>query len=295
MDDGCDLVHLLHTKRQDALENVIGGTEETTTGVIRLRAMAKEKVLSYPIVAVNDALTKHFFDNRYGTGQSAVDGVLRATNLLLAGKTAVVAGYGWVGRGIATRLRGMGAITIVTEVDPFRALEAAMDGFEVTTMVAAAPRGDLFITATGNVNVIGKEALAKIKDGAIVANAGHFNDEIDLASLSKMATGCRELRPFVNEYRLTDGRTVVVLAEGRLVNLSAAEGHPPAVMDMSFADQALSVDDVAIKKKKIKPQVYPVPAALDEQIARAKIAAMGMKIDEMTDEQRLYANSWKAG
>jgi adenosylhomocysteinase len=295
MDDGADLVTELHTKRRELLPGVRGGTEETTTGVTRLRAMAAEGVLAYPIVAVNDALTKHFFDNRYGTGQSAVDGVLRATNLLLAGKTAVVAGYGWVGRGIATRLRGMGAITIVTEIDPFRALEAAMDGFEVTTMVEAAARGDLFITATGNVNVIGADALAKLKDGAIVANAGHFNDEIDLSTLSKLATGCRELRPFVSEYRLRDGRSVVVLADGRLVNLSAAEGHPPAVMDMSFADQALSVEYLVKNAGTLAPQVYPVPAELDERIARAKIAAMGMKIDEMTDEQRQYANSWKAG
>jgi len=237
---------------------------------------------------VNDALTKHLFDNRYGTGQSAIDGVIRATNVLIAGKTAVVAGYGWVGRGIASRLRGMGAITLVCEVDPFRALEAAMDGFEVTTMVDAAARGDLFITATGNVNVIGKEALAKLKDGAIVANAGHFNDEIDLTTLASLATGCRELRPFVSEYRLKSGRSVVVLAEGRLVNLAAAEGHPPAVMDMSFADQALSVEYLVRNAKTLEPQVYPVPRELDEQIARAKI-------DAMTDEQRLYANSWKAG
>jgi len=295
MDDGADLVTELHTKRRELLPGVRGGTEETTTGVTRLRAMATDGVLAYPIVAVNDALTKHFFDNRYGTGQSAVDGVLRATNLLLAGKTAVVAGYGWVGRGIATRLRGMGAITIVTEIDPFRALEAAMDGFEVTTMALAAARGDLFITATGNVNVVGAEALAKLKDGAIVANAGHFNDEIDLTTLSKLATGCRELRPFVSEYRLRDGRSVVVLADGRLVNLSAAEGHPPAVMDMSFADQALSVEYLHKNAGALAPQVYPVPKELDERIARAKIAAMGMKIDTMTEEQRVYANSWKAG
>src|SRR3954470_8282857 len=295
MDDGADLVTELHTKKRDLLKEVRGGTEETTTGVTRLRAMATEGVLAYPIIAVNDALTKHFFDNRYGTGQSAVDGVLRATNLLLAGKTAVVAGYGWVGRGVATRLRGMGAITIVTEIDPFRALEAAMDGFEVTTMVEAAARGDLFITCTGNVNVIGKDALAKLKDGAIVANAGHFNDEIDLATLGTLATGCRELRPFVSEYRLRDGRHVVVLADGRLVNLSAAEGHPPAVMDMSFANQALSVEHLLKKGKDLAPQVYPVPHELDEQIARAKLVAMNMNIDSMSDEQRLYANSWKAG
>ena len=295
MDDGADLVTELHTKRRELLAGVTGGTEETTTGVTRLRAMATEGVLAYPIVAVNDALTKHFFDNRYGTGQSAIDGVLRATNLLLAGKIAVVAGYGWVGRGIAARLRGMGAITLVCEVDPFRALEAAMDGFEVTTIVDAAARGDLFITATGNVNVIGKDALAKIKDGAIVANAGHFNDEIDLATLSSLATGCRELRPFVNEYRLRDGRSVIVLADGRLVNLAAAEGHPPAVMDMSFADQALSVEYLRKSAGSLAPQVYPVPRELDERIARAKLDAMHMKIDQMTEEQRKYASSWKAG
>jgi len=295
MDDGADLVTDLHTKRRELLPNVKGGTEETTTGVNRLRAMASEGVLTYPIVAVNDALTKHFFDNRYGTGQSAIDGVIRATNLLLAGKTAVVAGYGWVGRGIAARLRGMGSITIVCEVDPFRALEAAMDGFEVTTIAEAASRGDLFITATGNVNVIGKEAIAKLKDGAIVANAGHFNDEIDLATLTQAATGCRELRPFVNEYRLRDGRHVVVLADGRLVNLAAAEGHPPAVMDMSFANQALSAEYLVTKGRDLAPQVYPVPRELDEQIARAKLAAMHMRIDTMTEEQRVYANSWKAG
>jgi adenosylhomocysteinase len=295
MDDGADLVTELHTKRRELLADVKGGTEETTTGVTRLRAMASEGVLAYPIVAVNDALTKHFFDNRYGTGQSAIDGVIRATNLLLAGKTAVVAGYGWVGRGVAARLRGMGAITIVTEVDPFRAIEAVMDGFEVTTMALAAARGDLFITCTGNVNVIGKEALAKLKDGAIVANAGHFNDEIDLKTLGTLATGCRELRPFVSEYRLRDGRSVVVLADGRLVNLSAAEGHPPAVMDMSFANQALSVEYLLGKGKALAPQVYPVPRELDEQIARAKLEAMRMKIDSMTEEQRLYSNSWKAG
>jgi adenosylhomocysteinase len=295
MDDGADLVTELHTKRRELLAEVRGGTEETTTGVTRLRAMASEGVLAYPIVAVNDALTKHFFDNRYGTGQSAIDGVIRATNLLLAGKTAVVAGYGWVGRGVAARLRGMGAITIVTEIDPFRAIEAVMDGFEVTTMAIAAARGDLFITCTGNVNVIGKDALAKLKDGAIVANAGHFNDEIDLKTLGTLATGCRELRPFVSEYRLRDGRSVVVLADGRLVNLAAAEGHPPAVMDMSFANQALSAEYLIGKGKDLAPQVYPVPRELDEQIARAKIEAMDMKIDTMTDEQRLYANSWKAG
>src|SRR5438128_7218613 len=236
MDDGADVVTLLHTERKDLLPHVKGGTEETTTGVIRLRAMAAEGVLAYPIVAVNEAQTKHMFDNQYGTGQSAVDGILRATNLLLAGKIAVVAGYGWVGRGIASRLRGMGSIVLVCEVAPLRALEAAMDGFEVTTMAAAAARGDLFVTATGNVNVIGCDAIGALKDGAILANAGHFNDEIDLRALGEQAADRRGLRPFVEEYRLRDGRRVVVLGEGRLVNLAAAEGHPPAVMDMSFAN-----------------------------------------------------------
>ncbi len=295
MDDGADLVTELHTKRRDLLPDVRGGTEETTTGVTRLRAMAAEGVLAYPVVAVNDALTKHLFDNRYGTGQSAVDGILRATNLLLAGKTAVVAGYGWVGRGIASRLRGMGAIVLICEIDPLRALEAAMDGFEVTTVVAAAARGDLFVTATGNVNVIGREAIGKLRDGAILANAGHFNDEIDLKSLSGMSTASRELRPFVTSYALRDGRNVVVLAEGRLVNLAAAEGHPPAVMDMSFANQALSVEHLIAKGKTLRREVYPVPRELDEDIARRKLAAMNMKIDTLTAEQTEYARSWKAG
>ncbi len=295
MDDGADLVTELHTKRRELLSDVRGGTEETTTGVTRLRAMASAGVLAYPIVAVNDAMTKHLFDNRYGTGQSAVDGILRATNLLLAGKTAVVVGYGWVGRGIASRLRGMGAITMVCEVDPLRALEAAMDGFEVTTIVAAAKRGDLFVTATGNVNVIGREAIANLKDGAIVANAGHFNDEIDLGFLTSQAAACRELRPFVQEYRLRDGRGVIVLGEGRLVNLAAAEGHPPSVMDMSFANQALAIEYLMNNAGSLAPQVYPVPRELDEQIARDKLEAMGMRIDAMTPEQAEYAKSWKAG
>jgi len=295
MDDGADVVTELHTRRRELLPEVRGGTEETTTGVTRLRAMAAEGVLAYPIVAVNDALTKHLFDNRYGTGQSAVDGILRATNLLLAGKTAVVAGYGWVGRGIASRLRGMGSIVLICEVDPLRALEAAMDGFEVTTVVAAARRGDLFVTATGNVNVIGRDAIANLKDGAIVANAGHFNDEIDLKALGEQATSRREMRPFVEEYTLRDGRHVVVLGEGRLVNLAAAEGHPPAVMDMSFANQALAVEYLVTKGGTLAPQVYPVPHELDEEIARRKLEAMGMKIDSMTTAQSEYARSWKAG
>ena len=295
MDDGADLVTELHTKRRELLATVRGGTEETTTGVNRLRAMASEGVLAYPIIAVNDAQTKHLFDNRYGTGQSAVDGIVRATNLLLAGKTATVVGYGWVGRGIASRLRGMGAITLVCEIDPLRALEAAMDGFEVTTAVDAARRSDLLVTATGNVNVVGTDAIGTLKSGAILANAGHFNDEIDLKHLAGLASEQRELRPFVQEYRLRDGRTVVVLAEGRLVNLAAAEGHPPAVMDMSFANQALSVEHLITKAKELQPRVYAVPRELDEKIARGKLDAMGMKIDAMTDEQRTYASSWKAG
>ncbi|MDE3101762.1 MAG: adenosylhomocysteinase [Chloroflexota bacterium] len=295
MDDGADLVTELHTKRRELLPEVVGGTEETTTGVNRLRAMAAEGVLAYPIVAVNDAMTKHLFDNRYGTGQSAVDGVIRATNLLIAGKTAAIGGYGWVGRGIASRLRGFGAITLVCEVDPLRALEAAMDGFEVTTVADAVSRADLFVTATGNVNVLGREALDRAKDGAILANAGHFNDEIDLRYLASLATSTRELRPFVAEYQLRDGRAIVVLAEGRLVNLSAAEGHPPAVMDMSFADQALSVEHLRAHARELEHRVYPVPQELDEEIARQKLAAMGMRIDTLTDEQRTYARSWKAG
>ena len=295
MDDGADLVTELHTKRRELLPGVRGGTEETTTGVTRLRAMAAEGVLAYPIIAVNDAFTKHLFDNRFGTGQSAIDGILRATNLLLAGRTVAVVGYGWVGRGIASRMRGMGAITLVCEVDPLRALEAAMDGFEVTTVTAAASRAELFVTATGNLNVIGREAIDALRDGAILANAGHFNDEIDLGYLARIATACREVRPFVKEYRLPGGRAAVVLADGRLVNLAAAEGHPAAVMDMSFANQALAVEHLAAKARDLRPQVYPVPREIDERIATAKLTAMGMRIDEMTEEQRVYAASWKSG
>jgi adenosylhomocysteinase len=295
MDDGADLVTELHTKRRELLEHVRGGTEETTTGVNRLRAMAAEGVLAYPIVAVNDAFTKHLFDNRFGTGQSAVDGILRATNLLLAGRSVVVVGYGWVGRGIAQRMRGMGAITLVCEVDPLRALEAAMEGFEVTTIADAASRGDLFVTATGNVNVIGQAAIDALKDGAILANAGHFNDEIDLAYLAALATERRTARPLVEEYRLRDGRILIVLAEGRLVNLAAAEGHPAAVMDMSFANQALAVEHLAKSAGKLDPAVYPVPREIDERIAAAKLAAMGMRVDVMSEEQRLYGASWKSG
>ncbi len=295
MDDGADLVTMLHTQRRERLAGVRGGTEETTTGVIRLRAMAAEGVLAYPIIAVNDAFTKHLFDNRIGTGQSAIDGILRATNVLIAGKTVVVAGYGWVGRGIASRMRGLGAIVLVTEVDPLRALEAAMDGFEVASMRDAAARGDLFVTATGNVSIIGRQHLALLKDGAILANAGHFNDEIDLKALEELAVERTELRPFVEEYRLRDGRRVVVLAEGRLVNLSAAEGHPPAVMDMSFANQAFAVERLVRESGTLAAQVYTVPRDIDETVARLKLQAMGMAVDEMTDEQRTYSASWRMG
>jgi adenosylhomocysteinase len=294
MDDGADVVTLLHMDRKDLLPYVKGGTEETTTGVIRLRAMSAEGVLAYPIVAVNEAQTKHMFDNQYGTGQSAVDGILRATNILLAGKTVVVCGYGWVGRGIAERFRGMGSLVVVTEVDALRGLEAAMDGYRVMPVAEAARIGDLFITATGNVNVIGRQHFTLMKDGAILANAGHFNDEIELGALEKLAKGKREVRRFVEEYQLAD-RKIFVLGEGRLVNHVAAEANPAAVMDMSFANQALSIEYILKNEGKLKPQVYPVPRELDEEIARRKLEAMGTRIDKMTEEQTVYSNSWKAG
>jgi adenosylhomocysteinase len=294
MDDGADVVTLLHTERRELLAGVKGGTEETTTGVIRLRAMAEEGVLKYPIVAVNEAQTKHMFDNQYGTGQSAIDGLLRATNLLLAGKTAVVCGYGWVGRGVAERLRGMGAIVTICEVDPLRGLEAAMDGYQVATVAEAVTRGDVFFTATGNLNVIGKSHFALLKDGAILANVGHFNDEIELGALGDMATGRREIRRFVEEYQLPD-KKVFVLAEGRLLNHVAAEANPAAVMDMSFANQVLSIEYLLKHGTELEPRVYPVPRELDEEIARRKLAAMGMNIDTMTKAQAEYARSWKAG
>jgi adenosylhomocysteinase len=294
MDDGADVVTLLHTERKDLLKGVTGGTEETTTGVIRLRAMAAEGVLAYPIVAVNEAQTKHMFDNQYGTGQSAVDGILRATNILLAGKTVVVAGYGWVGRGVASRFRGMGSIVIIVEVDPLRGLEAAMDGYQVMPIADAARRGDLFITCTGNVNVISAKHFPTLKDGAILANAGHFNDEIELGALEKLTKTKREVRRFVEEYDLGE-RKIFVLGEGRLVNHVAAEANPAAVMDMSFANQALSIEYLIKNAGKLAPQVYPVPRELDEEISRTKLEAMGMRIDKMTDEQATYAKSWKAG
>ncbi len=296
MDDGADLVSTIHQKRRDALEYVIGGTEETTTGVIRLRAMAKEGALAYPIVAVNDALTKHLFDNRYGTGQSTMDGVIRATNVLIAGKTVVVAGYGWCSRGIAMRAHGMGANVIVTEVDPLKALEAVMDGYRVMPMIEAAPIGDIFITSTGDINVIDRHHFEVMKDGAIVANAGHFNVELNIPALAEMAVAPpRRVRPFVDEYTLPDGRRIHILAEGRLVNLSAAEGHPSAVMDMSFANQALSAEYLLHHAEELEKQVYAVPEQIDLAIAELKLAAMGVKIDELTEEQKRYLASWQEG
>ncbi len=292
MDDGADVVTLLHTERKDLLAGVRGGTEETTTGVIRLRAMAKEGVLAYPVVAVNEAQTKHMFDNRYGTGQSGVDALLRSTNMLIAGKTAVVCGYGWVGRGVAERLRGMGAIVMICEVDPLRGLEAAMDGYQVATVAEASKRGDMFFTATGNLNVIGKDHFPLMKDGALLANVGHFNDEIEIPALEKLSRSKRTVRPYVEEYRLPD-KSLFLLAEGRLLNHVAAEANPAAVMDMSFANQLLAVE--YLLREKLAPDVYSVPADQDKEIAKMKLAAMGMKIDTLTAAQSEYAGSWKAG
>jgi adenosylhomocysteinase len=295
MDDGSDLVGELHTHRSDLLADVRGGTEETTTGVIRLRAMAADGALRYPILAVNEASTKHLFDNRYGTGQSAVDGILRATNVLLAGKTVVVGGYGWVGRGIASRAHGMGANVVVVEIDPIRALEAAMDGFRVMTSLDAAEAGDLFITATGALHVFGGEHFRLMRDGAILANAGHFNDEIDIPALEELAAEQREARPFTREYRLADGRRIYLLADGRLVNLAAAEGHPSLVMDLSFANQALGVEWISQHHEELEPKVYEIPIEIDREVARLKLASMGIAIDRPTAEQEAYANSWQQG
>ena len=295
MDDGADLVHLIHTTRRDLLAHIVGGTEETTTGVIRLRAMAKEGVLGYPIVAVNDALTKHLFDNRYGTGQSTLDGIVRATNFLLAGLTVVVAGYGWCGRGVASRARGLGANVVVTEIDPTKAIEAVMDGFRVMSMIDAAAVGDVFITVTGNKHVIAKEHFEQMKSGAILCNSGHFNVEIDLEALGKMASSRRETREFVEEFALRDGRKVYVLGEGRLINLAAAEGHPASVMDMSFANQALSAEYMVKNHASLQKTVYSVPDELDKQVARMKLEAMGVKIDRLTPEQEHYLASWNEG
>ncbi len=295
MDDGADLVTMLLTKRTDLVPNVIAGTEETTTGVIRLRAMAKDGTLKYPIIAVNDAQTKHFFDNRYGTGQSTLDGVIRATNLLLAGLKVVIAGYGWCGRGIAMRAKGHGADVIITEIDPTKGIEAVMDGFRVMPMADAAKEGDVFITVTGNKNVIRTEHFEVMKNGAVVCNSGHFNVEIDIPALEKLSSAKREVRPLVDEYVLKGGRKVYLLGEGRLVNLATAEGHPAAVMDMSFANQALSAEYLLKNYKTLKPQVYVVPEHLDREIARLKLESMGHKLDKLTPEQEHYLASWQEG
>jgi adenosylhomocysteinase len=295
MDDGADVVSTLHKARRDLLGNVIGGTEETTTGVIRLRAMQQQGQLAYPIIAVNDADTKHLFDNRYGTGQSTIDGVIRATNVLLAGKTFVVCGYGWCSRGIAMRARGMGANVIVTEVNPLRALEAVMDGYRVMPLLEAAPVGDLFVTATGDINVIDGPHFQRMKDGAIVANSGHFNVELNLEALRTMATEVVRVREFVDQYTLRDGRRIAVLGEGRLVNLAAAEGHPSAVMDMSFANQALSSEYIVRNHTTLEKAVYRVPLDIDMDIAALKLRAMGIGIDTLTEEQERYLNSWEEG
>jgi adenosylhomocysteinase len=295
MDDGCDLVALLHKERPELIGTVKGGTEETTTGVIRLRGMMSAGALRYPIIAVNEADTKHMFDNRYGTGQSTLDGIIRATNVLFAGKNVVVAGYGWCGRGFASRARGLGAQVIVTEVDPIRALEAVMDGYRVMPMAAAAVIGDIFCTVTGDVNVIDRAHLEAIKDGAIIANSGHFNDEINLKALESMSEGRREIRPFVEEFTFGDGRKVFLLGEGRLINLAAAEGHPASVMDMSFANQALSVEHVVLNEGKIAVGVHDVPREIDREVARLKLETMGIGIDTLTPEQEAYLASWESG
>jgi len=295
MDDGADLVTTILTKRKDLVAGVMGGTEETTTGVIRLRSMAKDGVLKYPIIAVNDADTKHLFDNRYGTGQSTIDGIIRATNLLFAGLKVVVCGYGWCGRGVAMRAKGLGADVVITEVNPTRALEAVMDGFRVMPMAEAAALGDVFVTVTGNKSVLGADHFAGMKDGAVVANSGHFNVEIDLPALDKMSKAKRQTRDFVEEFTLKDGRRIFVLGEGRLINLAAAEGHPAVVMDMSFANQALCVEHLVKNAKKLEAQVYPVPAEIDRNIARLKLESMGVHIDKLTREQEEYLASWSEG
>jgi adenosylhomocysteinase len=295
MDDGADIVARLHKDRTDLLQHIIGGTEETTTGVIRLRALGKDGLLKYPIIAVNEANTKHMFDNRYGTGQSTLDGIIRATNVLIAGKNFVVAGYGWCGRGLASRARGMGAQVIVTEIDPLPALEAVMDGYRVMPMAEAAKIGDIFCTVTGDINVIDRHHMEAMRDGAIVANSGHFNDEINLVALSEMAEARREVRPFVEEFTLGNGKKLFVLGEGRLINLAAAEGHPASVMDMSFANQALSAEHMMNNHKSLKNEVYSVPREIDAEIARLKLAAMGMSIDTLTPEQEKYLTSWESG
>ncbi len=295
MDDGADLVATLHKERRELLDTIVGGTEETTTGVIRLRAMARDGALRYPIIAVNEALTKHLFDNRYGTGQSTLDGITRATNILWAGKNVVIAGYGWCGKGVAMRARGLGAHVIVTEVDPVRALEASMDGNRVMSMAEAAPVGDIFITLTGDVNVLDRRHFEAMKDGAIVANSGHFNVEINLKALESMSESKRRVRESVEEYHLMDGRRLYLLGEGRLINLAAAEGHPASVMDMSFANQALVVEYLARRDERLSPDVYDVPPEIDKEVARLKLASMGIEIDQLTEEQQKYLSSWEEG
>ncbi len=296
MDDGADLVSELHKNRTDLISNIIGGTEETTTGVIRLRAMAKEGALRFPIIAVNDSMTKHLFDNRYGTGQSTIDGIVRATNVLLAGRNLVVGGYGWCSRGIAMRARGMGANVIVTEIDPLKALEAVMDGFRVMPMIEAAPQGDIFVTSTGDINVIDVHHFEVMKDGAIVCNSGHFNVEINIPGLQSIAVGePRLVRPFVEQYKLKDGRVINLLAEGRLVNLAAAEGHPASVMDMSFANQSLGAEFMLKNGKELGNKVYTIPTEIDQEIARLKLESMGVTIDTLTTQQADYLNQWQEG
>ena len=295
MDDGADLVAVLHSERTELLSNVVGGTEETTTGVIRLTSLAADGRLKYPIIAVNDADTKHFFDNRYGTGQSTLDGITRATNILWAGKKVVVCGYGWCGRGFALRARGMGAHTIVTEVNAIRALEAAMDGHQVMTMAEAAQVGDIFVTVTGGMKAIGSEHIEAMKDGAVLANSGHFDVEIDLGAMEEMADGKQTVRPYVDEYLMGDGRRLYLLGEGRLINLAAAEGHPSAVMDMSFANQAMSVEYLAQTAHKLAPEVHSVPRDIDEEIGRLKLESMGIQIDSLNEEQERYLASWDIG
>jgi adenosylhomocysteinase len=295
MDDGADLVSTMHKERRELIKNVMGGTEETTTGVIRLRAMAADGALKFPVIAVNDAQTKHFFDNRYGTGQSTLDGIVRATNVLLAGKVFVIAGYGWCGRGLANRARGMGANVVITEVDPLPALEAVMDGFRVLKMSEAARIGDIFVTVTGDINVIDKAHFEVMKDGAIIANSGHFNVEINIPALEKISKEKRLVRPFVEQYVMEDDRRINLLGEGRLINLAAAEGHPASVMDMSFANQALSVEYIVKNAEKLENKVYSVPEKIDREIARLKLNAMGVKIDKLTSAQVKYLNSWEEG
>jgi len=295
MDDGADLVTQLLTKRPDLLQGVIGGTEETTTGVIRLRAMVKDGTLKYPIIAVNDALTKHMFDNRYGTGQSSLDGIMRATNLLIAGLHVVVSGYGWCGKGVAMRAKGLGADVIVTEISPTRALEAVMDGFRVMPMAEAAKIGDVFITVTGNKSILAHEHFERMKDGAVVSNSGHFNVEIDIPALEKLSSSRKHVRPFVEEFSMKDGRKIYLLGEGRLINLAAAEGHPASVMDMSFANQALASEYMIKNASQLKAQVYSVPEAIDRQIAKLKLESMGIQVDKLTPDQEQYLASWSEG